>query len=88
MSWELVENPSYAGREPTPMRAACHDGSPFISIRCDCGALGHQHESRTELIPDTVAVAMRCLECGELLEFPPGYFTTAFARLRAEGWIA
>jgi ribosomal protein S27E len=69
------------------MVAECHDRTPFLTIRCRCGYELHQHESRVAAIPDDAEIASRCLGCGELLVFPPGYFKEAFAELRREGWI-
>jgi hypothetical protein len=85
--WKLVPNPAYAGKTARILKAACHDGSPCIDIRCRCGVTLHQHESRTATIPDDAEVATRCVRCRRLLVFPPGYFVSAFAQLRADGWI-
>ena len=84
----LVANPSYAGKTPTPMKAVCHDGSPFVTIQCSCGYQLHQHESRVAEIPPDAEIASRCLGCGELLVFPPGFFAEAFKKMRDEGWLA
>jgi ribosomal protein S27E len=87
--WRLEDNPAYAGREPTPLKAKCHDGSPFLTIRCGtCGGEMHQHESVTAGIPRDAEIASPCKECGELLVFPPGWFHEAFAELRRLGWVA
>jgi len=86
--WLLVPNPGYAGKTPRSLEAVCHDGTPFVTIRCRCGYELHQHESRTAKIPDDAVVASRCLGCGEILMFPPGWFADAFAQLRREGWVA
>jgi ribosomal protein S27E len=85
--WVILENPAFAGRKPTILQAACHDRSPFVTIRCRCGYELHQHESRVAMAPAGAEIAMRCLGCGELLLFPPGFFAGAFATLRQEGWI-
>jgi len=85
--WVLRPNPAYAGKTPRVMKAECHDGSPFVTISCRCGYELHQHESVTSQIPDDVVIASKCLGCGATLTFPPGWFTKAFAELRAEGWI-
>ena len=85
--WELVENAAFAGMEPRIMVAACHDRSPFITIRCRCGCELHQHETRVSSFPDDAELASRCLGCGELLVFPPGFFREAFAGMRRDGWI-
>ena len=88
MSWELVENPAYAGKTPTPLEAACHDRTPFITVHCECGSDLHLHESQIAGMPADAEVATGCHGCSELLVFPPGYFQGAFQRLRDEGWIA
>lgn len=46
MSWVFIDNPAFAGQAPRPLKAACHDGSPFLTIRCDCGTDMHLHESQ------------------------------------------
>jgi hypothetical protein len=86
--WVLVENPAYAGMSPRPMIATCHDGSPFVTIRCRCGSEFHQHESRVAHVPADAEIASRCFGCGELLVFPPGWFAAVFDQLRSEGWTA
>lgn len=86
--WVLMENPSWEGRNPTPMRPACHDGSPFLTILCSCGEAHHQHESRVGHIPDDTEIASRCQGCGRTMVFPPGFFKRAFAEMRAAGWYA
>lgn len=86
--WVLVENPAYAGMEPRILEASCHDGTPFITIRCsECGYDFHCHESQTKTAPADAAIAARCFGCKAVLEFPPGYFAEAFQRLRDDGWI-
>jgi hypothetical protein len=85
--WVLVDNPSYGGAAPRPLKAACHDGSPCIDIRCGCGEVWHQHESRVKAIPRDAEVASPCPSCGRLLVFPPGFFAEAFAKLREDGWV-
>ena len=87
-NWGLVRNPDWAGRAPTPLQASCHDGTPFITIRCDCGEDMHMHESQFAAVPDDAEIVTRCHECDETLVFLPGYFPETFARLRAEGWLA
>jgi len=85
--WVLVDNPAYSATTPRILRAACHDGSPCVDIRCRCGYVLHQHESRTQAIPVDAEIATRCLACDRPLVFPPGWFHAAFQRLRDEGWI-
>jgi hypothetical protein len=85
--WVLEENPAYAGQTPRILKAACHDGTPFITIRCDCGEELHQHESQTKDIPAGTETGTRCFGCRKLLVFPPGFFADAFQRLRDDGWI-
>lgn len=87
--WKLIDNPDYGGRAPTPLKAACHDGSPFITIKCNhCGEGMHHHETSVAHVPADAEIASRCPTCSRLLVFPPGFFADAFAQLRAEGWVA
>lgn len=86
--FELVPNPGYQDRTPTPLKAECHDGSPFITIQCSCGYQMHQHESRVAHIPVDAEIASHCPRCRRLLVFDPGFFSRAFAQLRADGWVA
>lgn len=86
--WVMIDNPAYLGRTPTPLKAECHDGTPFVTIACShCGFHLHQHESRVEHIPDDAEVTSACPHCGRLLVFPPGFFRDAFRSLREQGWI-
>jgi ribosomal protein S27E len=81
-------NPNYAGKTPRPLKVECHDGTPFVTIRCRCGYTLHLHESQTADIPADAEVASRCHSCGEPLVFPAGWFAEAFAQMREDGWIA
>jgi len=87
MSYELVENPAYAGRTPTPQKAVCHDGSPFVSVKCACGYVQHLHETQLAAIPEDAEVGSPCKGCGELHVYPPGFFEYAFQQMRLAGWI-
>ena len=84
--WELVDNPAYAGREPEPLEPACHDRSPMLTVRCSCGSDMHFHETQIRGDVGDLPVGARCLGCGELLTFPPGYLNKAFAEMRRRGW--
>lgn len=86
--WVLLDNPAYIGKEPRPLQAACHDGTPFLTVRCGCGADGHFHEGQLRHAPLDAEVVLRCPACGEFLEFPPGFVAEAFEGMRADGWIA
>lgn len=88
MTWAFVDNPAFAGQAPRPLRAACHDGSPFVTIRCDCGTEMHLHETQLRDDQLVVAIATYCKGCGRLLRFAPGELAGAFAQMRADGWIA
>ena len=87
MTWALVHNPEYAGMDPRPMRAACHDGSPFLTILCTCGAAMHLHESQILALPQQVEIESPCHGCGTPLVFPPGALAAGFAELRSLGWV-
>jgi hypothetical protein len=83
----LVPNPGYTG-EPRVMEAVCHDGTPFLTMRCLCGAESHVHESQVSGVPGDAEIAARCSACRQPIVCPPGFFADAFAEMRSEGWIA
>lgn len=85
---KLVPNPSYAGKTPRPLLAACHDRTPFLTAQCDCGYQLHLHESQLATLPDHAIIETRCHACGGQLVFPPHFFEDAFQQLRDEGWLA
>lgn len=87
MSWVFIDNPAFAGQAPRPLKAACHDGSPFLTIRCDCGTEMHLHETQVAATPSAARVGTICKGCGRLLRFAPGELAGAFARMRELGWI-
>jgi hypothetical protein len=85
---DLRPNPAYAGREPSPQRAICHDGTPFITVFCrHCGEGLHMHESSLLNVPAEAEVESRCPSCRRTLLFEPGFFAAAFAQLREQGWV-
>ena len=86
MDWHFVDNPKYAGREPTPLQPACHDGSPSLDIQCTgCENITHIHESQIAGV--LVGVGARCAGCGELMVFPPGRLQQGFTEMRNRGWL-
>lgn len=87
--WTLAENPAYAGREPTPVEAVCHDGTPFITIQCPrCGADLHMHESQLARLPEEVTtISLGCPTCRGRADAPARMLTEAFADMRRTGWI-
>lgn len=87
MSWTLVDNPAFAGQKPRVLKAACHDGSPFLTIRCECGGEMHLHETQITVVPADAAIATHCKSCGGPLVFPPGELAGAFTQMREAGWI-
>ena len=85
--WTWVDNPAYAGKEPTLLEANCHDGSPFATITCDgCASDLHVHESQIAAA-DQSTIGARCPHCRRVLVFNPGEMESAFAEMRARGWI-
>lgn len=85
--FELVPNPAYAGMAPRPLEVACHDRTPFLTVRCaECLNDMHIHESQIEGVE--LGITTLCIECGELLAFPPRFFVDAFQTLRDQGWVA
>jgi hypothetical protein len=87
VSRRFVENPAFAGQTPRPLTASCHDRSPFVTIRCTCGADMHLHETQLAPVPTSTAIGVRCQSCREPMVFEPGELEGAFARMRADGWI-
>lgn len=85
--WVFAENPAFAGQQPRPLQPACHDRSPFITVRCHCGAELHLHETQLAAVPGDTAIGVVCKGCGEALVFEPGELQAGFARMRADGWI-
>ncbi len=88
MTFVLVENPAYAGKMPRKLTAVCHDGTPFVTVRCACGYELHLHESQLGPLPRIAEIATRCHSCNGALVFPPGFFADAFAKMREQGWVA
>lgn len=86
-AFTLVPNPAYEGLKPRIIETMCHDRTPALEIRCVCGCQLHLHESQTKAFGD-MKIRSQCHACKAPLEFPPGFFTRAFQRLRDEGWIA
>jgi hypothetical protein len=71
------------------MTAACHDGSPFLTVCCSCSYAMHLHESQLDAVPATVVeLVMPCHACGKLLTPRLADLRAAFAGMRADGWIA
>jgi hypothetical protein len=89
MAWVLFDNPEYAGMEPRPMKAACHDHTPFITLGCPyCKAWNHVHESQFSGAPPDAEVELRCATCRVRQLTTMAFIAGAFEQLRAEGWIA
>lgn len=85
---ELVPNRAYAGIKPQKIIAMCHDRTPFVTVRCQCGSEMHIHESFDPMaIADAMGAMAYCRSCREPLEFRPGFFKDAFQRMRDDGWI-
>jgi hypothetical protein len=84
--WQWIDNPTFAGKTPAPLKPDCHDRSPFITLHCTCGFDNHVHETSIVEVPPTAAIGSRCNGCGDVLEFPPGYLHAGFAELRRRGW--
>lgn len=84
--WGLVKNPGYPD-EPRIMVSACHDRSPFLTVRCDCGYSMHFHETQLDALPKNAEIVTRCHRCQAEMVFPMGWFPAAFKQMRADGWI-
>jgi hypothetical protein len=83
----LLPNAAYAGMTPRLLSAACHDGTPFITITCGgCDAEMHVHESQIKDAPAEAAIGTRC-RCGHMVVFEAGQLHEGFAQLRRDGWI-
>lgn len=63
----LVPNPAWAGKRPKAGGEFCHDGTPFLTISCDCGNFMHLHEGQLPPDDDAILVA-RCPVCGGVHE--------------------
>jgi hypothetical protein len=83
----ILPNPAYKERVPEKLVAACHDGTPFLTARCSCGADFHFHESQFAAVPSDAEIGTRCHGCGKELLLAPGVVQGAFAEMRAAGWI-
>lgn len=82
-----IRNPAFAGQTPRPLTAICHDGSPFITIRClTCDGDNHLHE--TQLAPAGDVMMVRCQGCRGFMEFPSDELRDGFRQMRDDGWIA
>jgi len=85
----FVENPNYAGKTPTPLTPACHDGSHMLDIQCSgCGNIDHLHESVLATMPKDAIIGCRCQRCGDVTPFEAAYLRSGFAEMRKRGWIA
>ncbi len=70
------------------MQAACHDGTPLITVKCRCGRKSHLHESQIDSAKgEGATIATRCNACQRLMLFEPGQLEKAFQQMRDEGWI-
>ena len=83
-----IRNPAYEGQEPRPLHATCHDGTPFLSVVCRCGAELHLHESQLAAIPSGATVLARSPTCGHQVDLDSDELRLAFRQMRSEGWIA
>jgi hypothetical protein len=86
MPWTIAPMPAYVRRAPRPLRAICHDGSPFVSIQCACHYQLHLHETQLDAI-DASEIGTYCHQCNELLVFPVAQLRDAFTQMRKDGWI-
>jgi len=88
VTWLWLENESYAGKAPRKLRAACHDGSAFVTIRCGCNYESHIHESELARVSAFEGDVTRCRNCRDILQFNANELQGFFADLRRRGWIA
>ena len=84
----IIDNPAFAGMQPQMLGQACHDGSPFLQIRCSCGADSHLNESQIAGAPKRARLGVRCAGCREHLMINIKEVRGAFAQMRKDGWIA
>lgn len=80
--WEFRANPAWEGRTPDPAGITCHDGTPFMTIRCSCGETMHFHISQIEHVPDGDEIGSLCRGCGDPQIFCAGMMK---AKIR-EAW--
>jgi hypothetical protein len=85
MTFTIVDNPAFQGRTPRPLQVACHDGTPFLTIRCGCGQDMHMHESQLDAVPAATTIAVRCPSC-RAIHALGDEVRGAFADMRAAGW--
>jgi hypothetical protein len=82
---KIADNPEYAGKTPRPLKATCHDGTPFLTVVCAAGHENHVHESQLPPLPEPIS--MRCAVCRRTIEFDGGEIEAAFQKMRDDGWI-
>lgn len=77
--WTLKPNPNFPA-EHGDIRAACHDGSPFLTIACSCGAEMHLHETQiTGMQPrDELMTACKSAGCGKPMLLGGKFLLDAF----------
>lgn len=90
VSFEIIPNPAYAGKEPTLIKAACHDGTPCLTVAPGCGHESHLHESQIELAAAAGAESLmvRCTACSIVDVMDVQQIREAFKQMRDDGWIA
>lgn len=77
--WRLIPNPALRGKDPSKLMPICHDGTPFITIRCSCGYHMHIHLSQIESLPANRIVSL-CHSCGQPLEFDKDWLLEAIEK--------
>jgi len=74
--WVLVPNPAWKGKKPQKAEILCHDKTPFITVKCDCGYMMHIHRSQIENVPFRIIISS-CHRCGGVLEFDKEWLLNA-----------
>ena len=88
MTWNVVDNPAWAGRQPARLtESGCHDRSHLVTLQCACGEQMHLHETQWQRAHGQ-PLAAPCHGCGQLLIILPKRLDRILAEERKHGWIA
>ena len=73
MTLKLADNPDWSPEmidkaRRGELKPSCHDKTPYIEVRCECGYQMHLHRSQIEHVPEDAVLLTRCHECDTPLE--------------------
>ena len=76
-SWVVMDNPDWPKQrieaaKRGELKPACHDKTPYLDLRCDCGQIGHVHASQLQdaMKQGATEIGTFCFGCGEELVLP------------------